>query len=103
PAHEIPVAVDEDRVGGQSEAVDRSSGGEPLRLRHAELVAFFGAGVAHRPCPGPAGDPLEQGLPFRFSEELRVPDLVDPAVDGYHGRPDRNRTGPGAPADFVDA
>ena len=73
------------RSGVHAEVVEGAPGGQPLGLRHAELVALLLAGVADRPGDAPVGDPIEQRLALALGEHLRVADLVDAPILGHHG------------------
>ena len=76
---------------------------EALRRGHAQLVALDLGGVADTPGRAPRGDAVEQPLAVDLGEHLRVADPVDPAVAWQHGGADRERPGPRAAADLVDA
>jgi hypothetical protein len=102
-ADEVPVAVDQHAVGRETEAVDGAARRQPLRLRHAELVALLHRREADRPRPAPLADPVVQRLALDLGEQLRVADLVHAPVLREHGGPDGERPRPRAPPDLVDA
>ncbi len=102
-ADEVPLAVEDDGVGGEAEPGDGSSGRQLLGLGHSEPVTLLVAGVADGPGVAPVGHPLEQGLPLGFGQGLGVAELVDPPVLRHDGGADGERSGPGTAADLVDA
>jgi len=79
------------------------SGGQPLRRRHPQLVAFFVAGMPDRPGNTPVGHPVEESLPFLLGEHFGVPDLVDPRVFGHYGSSYADRSCPGTTSYLVDS
>ena len=89
-------------IRGLAQLLERPSGRQTLRIRHPQLVAFGRAGMTHGPVVAPFRHPCEHRLPLGLGEELRVSDLVDPAVARNHRDSDGERTGPRAPAHFVD-
>ena len=101
-ADEVPVAVDQHcRWLPEAEAVDRSSGGQLLRGRHAELVALLLACMAHAPGDAPLGKTVEEPFALAGAEHLGIAHLVHPAVGRQHRGADGERPRPRAPAHLV--
>ncbi len=101
--HEVPAAVDDRRVRHDGQLGDRPAGGETLRRRHPQLVALDLGGMPDAPRRAPRGDTIEQPLAVTLGEHLRVADAVEPPVAGQHRGADRERAGPRAAPDLVDA
>jgi hypothetical protein len=91
---EVPRSIDQDAIGLRAEGIEGPLSGETLRSRHTQMVAFGRRGMPNRPGVTPGADTVEQPLPFRLPEHLRIAYPIDPAVLRNHGCRDRQGARP---------
>ena len=101
-AHEVPLPVDQHPRGHHAEVVEGPTGGQALRLGHAQLVA-----------PSSEAWPTDQAThqpPMRSNSASRSASVrafesrtLLTRLPEEHGGADGQRTGPRSPADLVDA
>jgi peptidylprolyl isomerase len=98
----VPLAVDNGGVDRHSQPFHGPPGGEALRLRHTQVVAFLSAGGTDGPCLTPAGHAIEQLLALGFGQHLRITNTVDPLAPRQQRRADHERSGPRTTTNFVN-